>query len=190
MTALPHPFISPGDPITAEKLNALAQAASRLTLQPGQFQNGRLNLQAPLRNRTRSGTEIVRGYLVEEIPANSVLEDCIVLTTWVVGTSPGNSWYDNDVDVETSERIAGINSCWSAIRGSTDLPIMVWGVLQNILNDASEVVRALEIFRFDPASTHGHENSPVGGTGQAIWHPSGTDAYQADGGPCSPCGES
>lgn len=49
ISRLPDPFIKTGDPITAKNLNLLARAASRTCLAPGQFQNGRLNVQAPQR---------------------------------------------------------------------------------------------------------------------------------------------
>lgn len=86
---IPTPFIRKGDPITAKGLCQLADAVRVVTLQPGQFQNGRLRVMAPQPRRGSSSGKAV-GITSSGIPAGQVGE-----VTITRGTASSTSWLND-----------------------------------------------------------------------------------------------
>ena len=149
--------------------------------------SGRLKYQTPQRRRRSSvgtggsaGSEIVRGLLIDLVPAQDRLSECIQLQIWSIEDGE----FVDKLDVDSNPILVGaINTGYTPIRGSEALPIMVRGVIQKVKVD-EDLFDYLEVFWFDPAGYPGHTTTTANGKPQGPFHYSGSNAYQVDGGPC------
>lgn len=171
----------PGVKLTPTAARRLARGVEKIeTFNPGAARTTRNRYP----RRGTSGSPIRRGWLVDDLPAESVAENCIVLADWNKTTNTYDT-HDGEL-LADSARIGGINFSHSPRRGTTTLPILVYGVLQKITIDDVEQ-DALEIFWADLASLSGHQTVTPDGVSQMPRHVSGSDAYGVDGGPCDTC---
>lgn len=156
ITTLPTPFMRPGQVITAASLNQLAAAASRASLQPGQFQNANLAVSAfGARYGETAGTALVLGLIVATVPG---------MTASVTGTFPDlvatfDHGYAEDAAIILEETVAGwaiptfgeydslvlhpvANISGSDLRGSYADPVPMLGYLRELTvgEDSSEEV--------------------------------------------------
>lgn len=128
--ALPEPFIREGDIISAANLNALARAATRRSLAPGQFQSGSLNLVRLLSRLAEAG------------PAAEVnLKFCAATssigaaTGWALDDSGGGSFVELDDDGnQVGDELVLYNRYFNAFRQWSPLWVLQAGEANYLIN--------------------------------------------------------
>lgn len=133
-----------------------------------------------------SGSTIVWGKLIDEVPADSLLEsDCVERETFD-GEGFAFVLDESSAKVKTWAFNPSLNS---AIRGSVGQPLRVFGELYSVERVEEEETVTHAVFLIlghqDPlVGAHGFVLAPDNNKGQALIHHDGAAATVADGGPC------